>query len=152
MLTMRSRGGDHGANNKSWEMFQELEPYRDGPLPLFLHITIPLLYTNAKYKYKNTNTQTYKCKHTKANAPLKYISTNIQNKSTTYSMVKFKSTTSVTYIAIQFVYIHNFSKIECNTLPEQYDYNTIQCTAKSTTIQAELKLLQQELYGHWSYS
>ena len=109
-------------------------------------------YTNAKYKYKNTNTQTYKCKHTKANAPLKYISTNIQNKSTTYSMVKFKSTTSVTYIAIQFVFIHYFSKIECNTLPQQYDYNTIQCTAKSTTIQAELKLLRQELYGHWSYS
>ena len=53
LMMMKIGGGDHGgANNKSWEMFQEPMPYRAlCPLPLFLHITISLQYNIFPPKY-----------------------------------------------------------------------------------------------------
>ena len=49
MRMMRRKALDDGGNNKSWEMFQELMPYRGCPLPPFLHITILLQYNTIQY-------------------------------------------------------------------------------------------------------
>ena len=43
MLMMKIRGGDHGgANNKSWEMFQELMPYKWETIQIQIQIKIEI--------------------------------------------------------------------------------------------------------------
>ena len=42
MLLMRRKGGDHGANNKSWEMFHELMPYKWETIQIQIQIKIKI--------------------------------------------------------------------------------------------------------------
>ena len=111
ILTMRRKGGDQeGANNKSWEMFQELTPYRGRPLPHYFY----------KSRY-HCNTIHVQYQYTIFTIPLHSVEYDtIQNHGVTRTYTQYNL-----YI-ISAVDMHYFTIMKCNTLPLQYIYNTIQ--------------------------
>ena len=119
LMMMKIRGGDHGgANNKSWEMFQEPMPYRAlCPLPLFLHITISLQYNISTYIQCNTIPLQYFI------FPRKYKCNTIQLHTVRWnSKVPPCHTHSNTICGLSTVHIHYFFIIECNSFPMQYNW------------------------------